>query len=246
MEISPPTARRPGSNQSAGSSQPGSGSGGGSGASASRDASHAVQGSSGQGGSPGAGQSGQPGQQGAGASGSGPANGQGSGRQPGGGARSPIGGGGDGPSTGPTSGEPAKDNTQPSPPSQESQDPSAGSVRLRAQPATELTLQRLHEALQDDKSARFLEDRTGISHEKFDQFTRQYEKVKSGPAGPGRNIEVKSREQEPAKPAANLPGLGTTQRFGSKNIRERNSLPEDTLRGLKQDVLQRTAPGMEE
>lgn len=103
----------------------------------------------------------------------------------------------------------------------------------QGQPATDLTLRKLSDALQDDKSAKLIEDRTGISRERLEQLARPYEKVKTAPAGPGRKIEVKSRDQEPAKPASNLPGLDKSQRFSTKNVRERGFQPEDSLRELK-------------
>ncbi len=112
----------------------------------------------------------------------------------------------------------------------------------QGQPQSDLTLRKLSDALQDDKTAKLLEERTGISRERLEQFARPYEKVKSGPAGPGRQIEVKPSDQEPAKPAPNLPGLDRTQRFGTKNIRERNSLPQDPIRGLKQDLRSEPPP----
>jgi hypothetical protein len=105
-----------------------------------------------------------------------------------------------------------------------------------------LTLKRLHEALQDGETRKVIEDRTNIAHEKFDQFTKQYKKVESGPAGQGRKIEVKSGPQQPAKAAQNLPPLDSTQRFGTTNIRERGSQPLDDTRGLKQDVRNEAPP----
>ena len=44
----------------------------------------------------------------------------------------------------------------------------------------------------------------------MEQFVKKYEKMKSAPAGPGREIQVKpgDRDSGPIKPAANLPGIG--------------------------------------
>ena len=112
----------------------------------------------------------------------------------------------------------------------------------KGQPQSELTLKKLSDVLQDDKTAKLLEERTGISRERLEQWAKPFEKVKSGPAGPGRQIEVNSRDQEAAKPAANLPGLDRTQRMNSKNIRERGSLPQDSIRGLKQDLRSEPPP----
>ena len=62
---------------------------------------------------------------------------------------------------------------------------------------------------------------------------KKYEKVKTGPAGPGRELEVKVGEQAPVQPGSNLQGFGT-QRIGTKNRTNRNSMPEDTLREMNE------------
>src|SRR5439155_21002670 len=99
-----------------------------------------------------------------------------------------------------------KDDTKPSPRAQESSDPFGDNVAPQGQPQSDLVLCNLSDALKDDKSAKDLEDATGLSRERLEQMAKPYEKPKSGPAGPGREIEVKPGERAPAKPGENLPG----------------------------------------
>jgi hypothetical protein len=102
-------------------------------------------------------------------------------------------------------------------------------VAPQGQPQGDLVLRNLHDALKDDRVAKDLEDRTGLSREQLEQFATKFQKPKSGPAEPGREIEVKPGEQEPAKPAANLPGVDSTRRFNRKISRDAGSLPQDTI-----------------
>jgi hypothetical protein len=95
-------------------------------------------------------------------------------------------------------------------------------------------LRNLGDVLKDDQAAKELEDRTGMTREQLEQFAKKYEKPKSGPAGPGREIEVKPGEQTPVKPGENLPGFDRTQRMDSKSIRERGTMPQDTVRNMEQ------------
>jgi hypothetical protein len=100
-------------------------------------------------------------------------------------------------------------------------------VAPAGQPQSELNLRGLHELLKDDKTAKQLEKDTGYSREQLEQFTKRYEKAKSAPAGPGRDIDLKGGEQSDAKPSANLPGLDSSTRFSTKNRRERGIAPQD-------------------
>jgi hypothetical protein len=157
-------------------------------------------------------------------------------RQTGGGGSSDIGGGG---ATGPgaVSGEPAKDDSKPSPPAQEPEDPFGDTVAPQGQPQTDLVLRKLNEALQDDQRTKDLEQRTGFSRELLEQFARKYEKPNLGPAGPGREIELKPGEQTAAQqPSPNLPGVDRTLRHSTKNLREKGTMPQDTIRDMNQGV----------
>jgi hypothetical protein len=132
-----------------------------------------------------------------------------------------------------------KDDTKPTPPADQSPDAFGDTVAPNNQPQTELTLRKLHEALQDDKSAKLLEERMGMTREQLDQFSRAYEKPKSGPAVPGRELEVKAGEQAPVKPGTNLPGFGS-QRIGTKNRSSSDAMAQDSVREMNEGA--RSAP----
>ncbi len=152
-----------------------------------------------------------------------------------------MGGGGNDRTPGGTSG-PTTDDTKPSPPAQENQDPFGDSVAPQGQPQGELTLRKLADALQDDQSAKELVDRTGVSRERLEQIAKAYEKVKSSPAGPGREIEVKPGDQTPAKPGSNLPGFDRSQRIKSMNRANQDAMPQDFLRGMNEGVRSEPPP----
>jgi hypothetical protein len=107
-------------------------------------------------------------------------------------------------------------------------------VAPQGQAQSNLVLKNLADALKDDQAAKELEDRTGIPRERLEQFAKKFEKPKPGPAEPGREIEVKPGDQTPAKPGENLPGFDRTQRMDSKSIRERGTMPQDTVRNMQQ------------
>jgi hypothetical protein len=103
-------------------------------------------------------------------------------------------------------------------------------VAPKDQPQSDLFLRKLDEALNNDTKAKELEKETGMSREQLEQFTEKYKKVKSAPAGPGRDIDVKAGDQIAARPSPNLPGLGASTRFTTKNLRNRGSAPQDQVR----------------
>ncbi len=145
-----------------------------------------------------------------------------------------MGGGGNSQGPGGSGAGDAKDESKPSPAAPASPDAFGDTVAPQGQPQGELTLRKLHEALQDDQSAKLLEERTGIPREQLEQFAKSYEKVKSGPAAPGRDLEVKSGEHAPVKPGANLPGFDRSQRIGTKNRSSGDTMPDDTVRGMNE------------
>jgi len=98
------------------------------------------------------------------------------------------------------------------------------------QPQSDLFLRKLDDALKNDVSAKDLEKETGLSREQLEQFATKYKQLKSAPAGPGRDIDVKPGEQTPAQPSPNLPGLDPSTRFSNKNRRDRGSAPQDQVR----------------
>ena len=113
-----------------------------------------------------------------------------------------MGGGGNSQGPGGSGAGDAKDESKPSPAAPASPDAFGDTVAPQGQPQGELTLRKLHEALQDDQSAKLLEERTGIPREQLEQFAKSYEKVKSGPAAPRvANLEVKSANTPRSNPA---------------------------------------------
>jgi hypothetical protein len=109
-------------------------------------------------------------------------------------------------------------------------------VAPQGQPQSELFLRNLSDALRDDQTTKDLEERTGMTREQLEQFATKFQKPKSGPAGPGREIEVTPREQTPAKPAANLPGVDRSRSFSTKTMRERGFMAPDNVRDNAEGV----------
>ena len=114
----------------------------------------------------------------------------------------------------------AQDDTKPSPPAQEPEDLGGDNVAPAGQPQSDLnSCAELHEALQDPARRQGPRGKN-----EYDAASRsinsctKYSKVKSAPAGPGREIKVKPGEQTPVPPAADLPGLDLKTRFSSKNM----------------------------
>jgi hypothetical protein len=151
------------------------------------------------------------------------------GRQPGGGGQSNVGGG---TATGPSPDAPqqAKDDSKASPRATEPENQGGDSVAPEGQPQSDLFLRKLDEALKNDANAKELEKETGYTREQLDQFITKYKQLKSAPAGPGRDINVKPGEQTAAQPSPNLPGLDSSTKFSTKNLRNRGSAPQDQIR----------------
>jgi hypothetical protein len=151
----------------------------------------------------------------------------------GGGGNSNMGGGALGPQNGNAGNgndQPAKDETKPSPPAEEP-DNRFGNDDLAPpnQPATDLTLRGLHDALKDDATARELEQRLNMTKEQLEQFAKKYEKPKVGPGREAKEVELKVGEQPAVGPAANLPGPGTIK-FNTDKIRQEGGIPKDMAR----------------
>ncbi len=64
---------------------------------------------------------------------------------------------------------------------------------------TDFVLRTLHDILKDPEAAKKLEQDTGLNRERLEELAAPYKKVKSPPAGPGREIEVKHGEQTDAE-----------------------------------------------
>jgi hypothetical protein len=130
----------------------------------------------------------------------------------------------------------AKDESQPSPHAQEPQNQGGETVAPKNQPQSDLFLRNLQDALNDPARSKDLERDSGYSREQLDQFIKEYKQVKSAPAGPGREINVKPGEQSKAQPSPNLPGLSPSMKFSSKNVRNRDALPQDDLHGHAEGI----------
>jgi hypothetical protein len=132
--------------------------------------------------------------------------------------------------------KPTKDDTKESPRAAESADQGADGLAPDGQPQSGLNLRSLNELLKDDAKAQQLEKETGYSREQLEQFVARYKKVKSAPAGPGRDIDLKGAEQTDTKPSANLPGLDASTRFSTANRRDRGTAPQDQTRDLTEGI----------
>ena len=169
-----------------------------------------------------------------------PSGSQGNGTQQGGG-RSTTGGGGNSKGPGVSGVGENKDDTKPSPPADQSPDAGGDDVAPKNQPQTELTLRKLHDALQDDQATKRLEERTGMTREQLEQFAKAYEKPKSGTVAPGRELEVKTGDPAPVKPSSNNPGFGT-QRIGTKNRTNSDAMPQDSIREMNEGIRSEPPP----
>jgi hypothetical protein len=109
-------------------------------------------------------------------------------------------------------------------------------VAPQGQPQSDLFVRNLSDALQDGQATKDLEERTGLTREQLEQFATKFQKPKSGPAGPGREIDVTPREETPAKPAANLPGVDRSRSFSTKTMRERGFMAPDDVRDNAEGV----------
>lgn len=140
--------------------------------------------------------------------------------------------------------EPTKDETKPSPRAEEPEDQSGDTVAPEGQSQTDLVLRSVRDLLEKDAVTPELEKETGMTRAEMEQFVKKYERVKSGPAGPGREVQVKPGERgEDAKPAANLPGFNRQDRFSSKNLKDRGTMARDDVRNNLEGI--RFAPPQE-
>jgi hypothetical protein len=148
----------------------------------------------------------------------------------GGGNRTPFGGGGHFDGTGDPGTEPGKDDTKPSPPAEDPNNPFGNAdVAPRGADASNLTLRGLSDALKDAQIAKELEDATGKTKEQLEQFARKYEKPNVAPGREGKQVEVKVGEQQAAKPGTNLPSVAV--KSSTEKIRARGDMPQDRTRG---------------
>jgi hypothetical protein len=116
-------------------------------------------------------------------------------------------------------------------------------VAPRDQPQSDLVLRTIRDLLEKQADTTDLEEATGMSRSEIEQFVKQYEKVESGPAGPGREIEVEpGASGEDARASADLPGLGNHS-ISTRAIKDRGGIPQDQIRDNQEGV--RFAPPAE-
>jgi len=94
-----------------------------------------------------------------------------------------------------------------------------------------MVLRTIKDLIAKDAVTPELEKDTGMSRAQMEQFVKDYEKTKSAPAGPGRDIQVKPGERNGAdKPAANLSGINPKSRASTRNSTDRGKLGHDETR----------------
>jgi hypothetical protein len=126
--------------------------------------------------------------------------------------------------------EPGKDESTPSPPAVDPNNPFGNSdVAPRGADQSNLTLRGLSDALKDAKTAKELEDVTGKTKEFLEQYARKFEKQNIAPGREGKDVEVKVGEQPAAKPGVDLPTVAV--KTSSAQIRNRGQMPQDSVRG---------------
>ncbi|WP_165248544.1 hypothetical protein [Paludisphaera soli] len=140
----------------------------------------------------------------------------------------------------PDGGDPGQAETQeeePIDPIREPEDASGDTVAPRNQDQSELVLRTIRDLLDKNADTSDLEAATGMSRTEMDQFVKQYEKLKSEPAGPGREIEVEPGQSgEDVRATPGLPGLGERARSSSKAIKERGGMAQDEVRGNQEGL----------
>jgi hypothetical protein len=90
--------------------------------------------------------------------------------------------------------------------------------------------------LKENKVTPELEKDLGMSKEQLDQFVKKFEKAPKTAAGGGREIDVKPGTPQEIDPNRKLPELTTGATASTKQMRERGSFVQDTLRGNNEGV----------
>jgi hypothetical protein len=143
--------------------------------------------------------------------------------------RAPVGGG---PSEGTASNiVGGQDNSKPSPPAAEPENPPNDDVAPEGQAQSDMVLRAVKDLLANDKVTPDIEKATGMNREQMEHFVKKYEARKSAPAGPGREVEVKPGEPNTKdRPGSNLPGIDRQSRFTNKNLKDRGTMATDDAR----------------
>ena len=141
----------------------------------------------------------------------------------------PNGGGGPGRST---AGPPAPDDSKPLPPAPAAPDRAAESVAPDTQPQSDLVLRKVQDMLDKGQITPEMEQSLGMSKEELNQFVKKFEKAPKADPGQGRDIEVKPGRGGPQlDPNRTLPDLNPSATVGTKQMRERGTMVQDTVRG---------------
>ena len=85
--------------------------------------------------------------------------------------------------------------------------PSAEDIAPQGQSQTDMVLRTVKDLIAKDAVTPDLEKETGMTREQMEQFVKKYEKVKSAPAGPGREIDGQAgrKESGPINPRPTCP-----------------------------------------
>jgi hypothetical protein len=146
----------------------------------------------------------------------------------------------------PGSGALPKDESKESPRAEEPANPYGNDdVAPAGAEQSSLTLRGLNEALNDPARLKELEERTGVSKERLEQFAKQYEKPKVAPGREAKDVEVKVGEQAPVAPGADLPGA-QTKRFNLDAFRGNRGIKQDESRGLNEGNRDEPPPELKE
>jgi hypothetical protein len=99
-------------------------------------------------------------------------------------------------------------------------------------PASDLTLRKVQELLNDPDAASKLEQETGMSREAMEQFVQKYQKSKTpGAVGrTGQEIQVKPGANRAAAPDPTLPGFNPNTNVSTKILRDRGAVVQDQVR----------------
>jgi hypothetical protein len=127
----------------------------------------------------------------------------------------------------------------------EPETPGNGNLAPEGQSQNDLSLRSLQDVLKDTAKTKELEDATGLSREQIEQFVKKYQKPKAGPAGPGREIDLKSNpNSDVARPSSNLPGLDSSTPFSTRSRRASSNVATDEIRDNVESVRLEPPPEM--
>jgi len=131
----------------------------------------------------------------------------------------------------------APDESKPSPRAQSPDLNADETVAPQNIPASDLSLRKVQELLQDKDIASKLERETGMSRDQMEQFVEKYQKKAiPAPDRQGQEIKVKPGESRAATPSPTLEGLDPRTRISTQTLRDRGSVVQDQVRGNAEDL----------